>query len=95
MKTKILTLFLLCWPILLGAQNYEQQGDELYQQAQYEKANKKYNAATELNAAGSQVSLKIQNAQTCISLTNSAIRAENANAYSKAIDVYTSLYELN
>ena len=95
MKTKILTLFLLCWPILLGAQNYEQQGDELYQQAQYEKAIKKYNAATELNAAGSQVSQKIQNAQTCISLTNSAIRAENANAYSKAIDVYTRLYELN
>ena len=34
MKKKILTLLLLCSPILLGAQNYEQQGDELFAQAQ-------------------------------------------------------------
>lgn len=97
MKAELFIVLLSIFPLIVWAQtpNYEQQGDELYQQAQYEKAIKKYNAATELNAAGSQVSQKIQNAQTCISLTNSAISAENANAYSKAIDVYTRLYELN
>ena len=38
MNTKILTLLILCLPILVVAQNYEQQGDELFAQAQYEKA---------------------------------------------------------
>ena len=40
MKIKVLLLGLLA-PLFLMAQNYEQQGDELFAQAQYEKAAKK------------------------------------------------------
>lgn len=95
MKTKILALLILCLPVLLCAQSYEQQGDELFAQAQYEKAVKKYNAAIELGVASLQVSQKVQNAQKCISLSTSATNAENNNSYSKASALYTQLYELN
>lgn len=37
MKIKILLIMLLM-PLFLMAQNYEQKGDELFAQAQYEKA---------------------------------------------------------
>lgn len=95
MKTKILIALLCLFPLFTLAQNYEQQGDELYAQAQYEKAIKKYNAAAELNAAGSQVSQKIQNSKQCILLCRAAVSAESTNAYSKALDIYTQLYKLN
>ena len=86
MKAKILTLLMLCVPIFLASQNYEQQGDELFKQTQYEKAIKKYNAAVELGVASSQVSQKIQNAKKCTSLSSSAINAENNSDYSKALN---------
>lgn len=44
MKTKLLTLFLCLIPVILSAQNYEKEGDELFAQAQYEAAYKKYAA---------------------------------------------------
>ena len=44
MRTKFITILLSLFPLLVYAQNYEQQGDELFKQAQYEKAIKKYNA---------------------------------------------------
>ena len=45
MKTKLITILLCLFPLLAYAQNYEQQGDELFAQAQYEKVIKKYDAA--------------------------------------------------
>ena len=61
MKIKILLLMSLM-PLFLMAQNYEQQGDELFAQAQYEKAIKKYRAAIEIT--GESPSLRDKIAKT-------------------------------
>ena len=57
MKIKILLLMSLM-PLFLMAQNYEQQGDELFAQAQYEKAAKKYTAAIEVSGTSSSLQTK-------------------------------------
>ena len=95
MKTKILTLFLLCSPILLGAQNYEQQGDELFAQAQYEKAAKKYTAAIEVSGTSSSLQTKKEKCAKCASLLVRAKSAEENNQYSEAAKAYEDLYTLH
>lgn len=81
---------------LLGvAQNYEMQGDELYKQAQYDKAIKKYKAAAELDDASPLISQKIQNANKCISLSNSVQMAEENESYERVVELYSQLYDLN
>ena len=67
MKIKVLLLGLLA-PLFLMAQNYEQQGDELFAKAQYEKAIKKYRAAeveAEMNGRPVSEQLKVK-IQKCI-----------------------------
>ena len=48
MRTKLLSLLFLLFPISLFSQNYEKEGDDLFAQAQYEQAEKKYKAAIAL-----------------------------------------------
>ena len=99
MKPKILTLLLLCLPILLGAQNYEQQGDELFAQAQYEKAEKKYAAAIEMSGANSSLQSKKENSAKCASLLTSAKKAEETASsiadYENASKLYSDLYAIH
>lgn len=99
MKTKILTLFLLCLPILLGAQNYEQQGDELFAQAQYEKAEKKYKAAIEMSGTSSSLQTKKENSSKCASLLSRAKAAEESastsTGYENASKLYSDLFAIH
>lgn len=99
MKKKILTLLLLCSPILLGAQNYEQQGDELFAQAQYEKAEKKYKAAIEMSGTSPSLQSKKEKCSQCARLYKQAISAEETASgisdYEKASKLYSDLYAIH
>ena len=68
MKTKLITILLCLFPLLAYAQNYEQQGDELFAQAQYEKAEKKYKAAIEMSGTSSSLQAKKEKCSQCASL---------------------------
>lgn len=102
MKTKLITLFLCLCPLLLIAQDYKKEGDELFQQAQYEKAIKKYNAYIAFAGKDPAVSKRIANAQKLISLLSRAKSAEQAAAesssyekYEEAGSLYNELYSLH
>jgi len=99
MKTKILTLLFLCLPILLGAQNYEQRGDEFFAQAQYEKAEKQYKAAIEMSGTSSSLQAKKEKCSKCASLLSRAKEAEesasNIIEYEKASQLYSDLYAIH
>lgn len=100
MKTKFLALLLLCLPLVLGAQNYEQQGDELFAQAQYEKAVKKYKAAeavAEMNGLVISQQLREKKDKTlkCIDLLGKANSAEDNQQYEEAENLYSELYALH
>lgn len=100
MKTKCLALLLLCLPLVLGAQNYEQQGDELFAQAQYEKAVKKYKAAeavAEMNGLVISQQLREKKDKTlkCIDLLGKANSAEDNQQYEEAESLYSELYALH
>ena len=102
MKTKLITLFLCLCPLLIYSQDYKKEGDELFQQAQYEKAVKKYNAYIAFAGEDPAVSKRIANAQKCISLLSRAKSAEQAAAesssyekYDEASSLYNELYSLH
>lgn len=65
MKTKLFIILLSILPMHAWAQtpNYEQQGDELFAQAQYEKALKKYRAAIEITGESPSLRDKIAKAE--------------------------------
>ena len=95
MKIKILLLALLM-PVFLIAQNYEQQGDELFQQAKYEQAVKKYDAAMVTSETGNaQLRLKKENAKKCAALLQKAVSAESSKHYSEAEKAYSELFALH
>ena len=95
MKTKFLMALFCLFPLLVFAQNYEQQGDELFGLAQYEKAVKKYDAAIELGGESELLVNKKKNASTCFSLLVQAQIAERNAEISKALQFYNKLYELH
>ena len=70
MKAELFIVLLSIFPLIVWAQtlNYEQQGDELFAQAQYEKALKKYRAAeVEAEIIGQPVSEQLkEKIQKCI-----------------------------
>ena len=102
MKTKLVTLFLCLCPLMLSAQDYKKEGDELFQQAQYEKAIKKYKAYIAFAGEDPAVSKRIANAEKCNSLLSRAKAAEQAAAessnaanYEEASRLYGELYSLH
>ena len=85
-------------PSLTSIQNYEQLGDELFQQAQYEKAVKKYEAAIvvfemEDKTPSSQLIHKKETAQQCATLPKKAT-TEEKNQYSSAAKKKGGLIDL-
>ena len=98
MKIKVLLLGLLA-PLFLMAQNYEQQGDELFAQAQYEKAAKKYAAAIEVSGASSSLQTKKENSSKCASLLSRAKAAEESAStpagYENASKLYSDLFVIH
>jgi hypothetical protein len=102
MKTKLITILMCLCPLLLYAQDYKKEGDELFQQAQYEKAIKKYNAYIAFAGEDPAVSKRIANAEKCNSLLSRAKSAEqvaaessNATKYEEASRLYSELYSLH
>lgn len=87
-------------PSLTSIQNYEQQGDELYQQTQYEKAAKMYDAEIVVSemkdrTPSSQLIQKKETAQQCATLLKKATTAEENDQYSEAATAYSELYTLH
>ena len=100
MKSKLITILLLyLFPLLTFAQNYEQQGDELFAQAQYEKAEKKYKAAIEMSGTSTSLQSKKEKCAKCASLLVRAKSAEeNASDISEYIDaskLYSDLFAVH
>ena len=100
MKTKLITILLCLFPLLAYAQNYEQKGDELFAEAQYEQALKKYKAAevsAEMNGqqTSSKLKQKKEKAQKCATLLSKAKSAEENNQYSEAAKAYEDLFALH
>jgi hypothetical protein len=100
MKTKLIAILLCFFPLLAYAQSYEQKGDELFAQAQYEQALKKYKAAevsAEMNdqQASSTLKQKKEKAQKCATLLSKAKAAEESNQYSEAAKAYEDLFALH
>ena len=95
MKTRVLTVIFCVLPIMLYAQSYEQQGDELYAQAEYAKAVKKYDAAMALDGETSSLTQKKSKASKCSSLLSKAKTAEADKNYSLASKLYSSLYSVH
>jgi len=95
MKNRFI-LFLLCaLPLISFAQNYEQQGDELFAQAQYDKAAKKYRAAIEMSGASTLLNNKIVKSDKCFALLERAMAAENSSNKIEAYNCYKQLYALH
>ena len=84
---------------MLSAQNYEQQGDELFAQAQYDKAAKKYSAAIELLGASSSLQAKKEKCAKCAPLLARAKSAEESastiEGYEKASKLYSDLFAIH
>ena len=95
MKTRVLTVIFCVLPVMLYAQSYEQQGDELYAQGEYAKAVKKYDAAMALDGETSSLTQKKSNASKCSSLLIKAKTAEADKNYSLASKLYSSLYSVH
>ena len=99
MKTKFLTALLCIMPLLAYAQNYEQQGDELFAQAQYAKALKKYSAAIEMSGATSSLKTKKEKCSKCASLLSRAKAAEESastpTGYENAGKLYSDLFAIH
>ena len=95
MKTRLLTIIVCVLPVMLYAQSYEQQGDELYAQGEYAKAVKKYDAAMALDGETSSLKQKKSNASKCSSLLGKAKAAESDMNYGEASNFYSSLYSVH
>ena len=89
----------MCLPVILCAQNYEKEGDDLFAQAQYEKAAKKYSAAIELSGTSSSLQAKKEKCTKCASLLSRAKSAEasatDVEGYDKAGKLYSDLFAVH
>ena len=95
MKTKIFALLMSCLPVLVGAQNYEQKGDELFAQAQYEKAVKQYSAAIEVLGTSPSLQSKKEKCSQCAKLYKLAVSSEESSNYAEASKAYADLYAIH
>lgn len=95
MKIKFLILVLFLLPAYLFCQNYEKEGDELFAQSQYEKAEKKYKAAIAIIGETPSVKQKQVNCSKCVSLLAKAQNAERESLYSNAAKYYSELYAIH
>lgn len=95
MKTKLLSLLFLLLPIYLFSQNYEKEGDDLFAQAQYEQAEKKYKAAIAISGESQTIKQKQDKCTKCKSLLANAQTAEKESRYSDAAKYYSSLYAIH
>lgn len=95
MKTKLLTTLLCFLPLFAFSQNYEKEGDDLFAQAQYEKAEKKYKAALLIMGETPSILQKQINCSKCKTLLIKAQTAGQASRYSEAAKYYEDLYALH
>lgn len=95
MKTRLFTLLLLLFPICLFAQNYEKEGDDLFAQAHYEQAEKKYKAAIAIEDETPAVKQKQDKCSKCKSLLTKAQTAEKESRYNDAAKYYSNLYSIH
>ena len=95
MKAKLLTLLLLLLPAYIFCQNYEKEGDELFVQAKYEQAEKKYKAAIAIFGDIPIIQQKFANSTKCKNLLSKAISAENESRYNDAAKYYSDLYAVH
>ena len=95
MKTKLLTLLFLILPAYIFCQNYDKEGDDLFAQAQYEQAEKKYKAAIAILGEIPAIKQKLSNCSKCRSLLTKAQTAERESRYSDAVKYYSDLYTIH
>lgn len=95
MKTRLFTLLLLLFPICLFAQNYEKEGDDLFAQAQYEQANKKYKAAIVVSGETPALKKKQTNSSWCATTLKNARTAEKESRFNEAAKYYSDLYAIH
>lgn len=95
MKTKLLFLLFILLPAYIFCQNYEKEGDDLFAQAQYEQAEKKYKAAIVVLGETASLKQKQLNCSKCGSLLANAKTAENESRYSDAAKHYSDLYAIH
>lgn len=96
MRTKLLMALLCLFPFFVAAQNYEQQGDDLFAQAQYEKAAKKYEAAmVEIGSETPAIKQKKEKCSKCKALLTKAQTAEKESRYNDAAKFYSDLYAIH
>lgn len=95
MKTKLITLLMLLLPICCFSQNYEKEGDDLFSQAQYEQAEKKYKAAITIIGETPSVNQKLSNCSKCRTLLAKAQAAEKESRYNEAAKYYSDLYNIH
>ena len=86
---------MLLLPIFLFSQNYEKEGDDLFSQAQYEKAEKKFNAAIVIFGEIPTLKQKQKDSSKCASLIANATIAENESRYGEAAKYYSDLYAIH
>lgn len=95
MKTKLLTILLCLFPVMLFAQNYEKEGDMCFEKGEYQEAEKKYKAAALLSGESSVLSQKQKNSSTCFELLTKVQEAEQDGMYSNAANLYEKLYSIH
>ena len=95
MKTKLFAILFCIIPTLIFSQNYEKQGDELFKEAKYADALKKYNAAIELSGEGESLLKKQENARTCQKTLEQAYKAETEGRFGEASQLYKKLFNLH
>lgn len=92
---KLLIILLLSFPILSFSQNYEKEGDDLFAQAQYEQAEKKYKAAIAIVGETPSINQKLSNCSKCKTLLSKAQTAEKESRYNDGAKFYSNLYEIH
>ena len=95
MKTKLLTALFCILPLFAFTQNYEKEGDDLFAQAQYEQAEKKYKAAIAILGESQTIKQKQDKCTKCKSLLAKAQTAEKESRYSDAAKHYSNLYAIH
>ena len=81
--------------MLTFSQNYEKEGDDLFAQAQYEQAEKKYKAAIAIVGESQTIKQKQDKCTKCKNLLTKAQTAEKESRYSDAAKYYSNLYAIH
>lgn len=95
MRYTLLTILFLLIPISLFSQNYEKEGDDLFAQAQYEQANKKYKAAIVVFGETPALKKKQTNSSWCATILMNAQTAEKEARYNDAAKYYSDLFSVH